>query len=212
MLNMSRHTLKVFFPGRGTASHVSNLSIVVSKCPCCCYGYACVRLCIFSHTHTRARARAHTRAHARTHAHTFLHPNGGHAPCAPHPTPDLRLISTAQGAYSPAAISRAQNYSSTQASTVLPGTRLLLDRESARVGKVPCLGAPIRSIIQSSPGSNPRSLACKSRTLPLSCDAPQDYNKATRLRPDFQQKVLRCTNEREWVGDALKVTEDHRLS
>ena len=34
----------------------------------------------------------------------------------------------------------------TQAFTVLPGTHLLLGRESARVSKVPCLGAQRRSI------------------------------------------------------------------
>ena len=35
----------------------------------------------------------------------------------------------------------ARNYSNTQAFTVLPGTHLLLGRESARVSKVPWLGA-----------------------------------------------------------------------
>ena len=63
----------------------------------------------------------------------------------------------------------ARNYSNTQAFTVLPGTHLLLGRESARVSKVPCLGAHAMSEhIQRSRGSNPRSLACTSRTLPLS--------------------------------------------
>ena len=82
-------------------------------------------------------------------------------------------ILTARGVYSPAAIIGPQNYSNTQAFTVLPGTHLLLGRESARVGKVPCLGAQHRSIIQPSWGSNPRPLACKSRALPLSHDTPQ---------------------------------------
>ena len=40
----------------------------------------------------------------------------------------------------------ARNYSNSQAFTVLPGTHLLLGRESARVSKVPCLGAQRRSI------------------------------------------------------------------
>ena len=40
----------------------------------------------------------------------------------------------------------ARNYSNTQAFTVLPGTHLLLGRESTCVSKVPCLGAQRRSI------------------------------------------------------------------
>ena len=60
-----------------------------------------------------------------------------------------------------------------QAFTVLPGTQSFLGRRSARVGKVPCLEAQCRSIIQRSRGSNTRSLAYKSRTLPLSRDAPR---------------------------------------
>ena len=83
------------------------------------------------------------------------------------------VISTPRGAYSLAATFGAQNYSNTLAFTVLPGTHLFLGRQSARVGKVPCLGAQRRSIIQPNRGSNARSLACKSRTLPLSHDAPQ---------------------------------------
>ena len=65
------------------------------------------------------------------------------------------------GAYSSSAISSAQNYSNTQAFIVLPGTHFLLGQESARVGKVPCLGAQRRGIIQPSWGLNPQSLACK---------------------------------------------------
>ena len=82
-------------------------------------------------------------------------------------------ISTPRGAYRPAAISGAQNYSNTQVFTVLPGTHLLLGGESGRVGKVPCLRAQRRSIIQPSRGPKTRSLACKSRTPPLSHDAPR---------------------------------------
>ena len=66
----------------------------------------------------------------------------------------------------------SSNYSNTQAFTVLPGTHLLLGRESACVGKVPCLGAQPWSISWSSQGLNPWSLACKSHMLPLSHDAP----------------------------------------
>ena len=87
-------------------------------------------------------------------------------------------ISTPRGAYSPAAISGAWNYPNTQAFTVVPGTHLLLGRESARVGKVPCLGAQRRDIIQPSRGSNLWSLACKWRTLPLSYDASIFLRKA----------------------------------
>ena len=52
-----------------------------------------------------------------------------------------------RGAYSPAATSGSQNYLDTQAYTVLPGTHLLLGRESARVDKVPCQGAQRQSMI-----------------------------------------------------------------
>ena len=55
-------------------------------------------------------------------------------------------ISTPWGAYSPAAIFSTQNYSNTQAFTVLPGTHLVLGRESARVSKVPSLEAQHQSI------------------------------------------------------------------
>ena len=50
---------------------------------------------------------------------------------------------------------------------------LRMGQESARVGKVPCLGAQRRSIIQPSPGSNSRALTFKSHRLPLSRDAPR---------------------------------------
>ena len=48
------------------------------------------------------------------------------------------------GSTQPGCHSGAQNYSNTRAFTVLPGTHLLLGRESARVSKVPCLGAQRR--------------------------------------------------------------------
>ena len=102
---------------------------------------------------------------AKRHSADYTQLPPGHRTCS--------FISTTRGAYSPAAISGARNYSNTQAFTVLPGTHLLLGRESARVGKVPCLGAQRLSIIQPSRRSNPRSLACKLRTLSLSHDVPQ---------------------------------------
>ena len=63
-----------------------------------------------------------------------------------------------RGAYRPAAIFGARNYSSTQAFTVLSGTHSLLGRESARVSKVPCLGAHRRSIF-SPAGDRTRDLS-----------------------------------------------------
>ena len=82
-------------------------------------------------------------------------------------------ISTSRGAYNPIAKFPANRTIQTHktAFTVLPGPHLLLG--GARVGKVPCLEAQRRSIIQPSPGSNPRCLACKLCTLPVSHDAPQ---------------------------------------
>ena len=79
--------------------------------------------------------------------------------------------------------------------TVLPGTHLLLGRESARVGKVPCLGAQRRSIIQPSRGSNRRPLACKSRTLPLSHD---DAHNITVLQPDVYSSTAA---QKEYISD-----------
>ena len=76
------------------------------------------------------------------------------------------------GAYSLAAISSARNYSSTQAFTVLLGTHLLLGLVSACVGKVPCQGTQHLGVIQPSRRWNPRSLTCRSRTLPLSHYTP----------------------------------------
>ena len=77
--------------------------------------------------------------------------------------------------------------SNTQAFTVLPGTHVLLGRESARVGNVPCLGAQRRSINEPSRGSNPRSLSCKSRTLSLSHNAETQnlymYRSASEADP-----------------------------
>ena len=52
-----------------------------------------------------------------------------------------------------------------------PGSHFLLGRESACVSKVP--KGKTSEHIQRSRGSNPRSLACTSRTLPLSHGAPQ---------------------------------------
>ena len=52
----------------------------------------------------------------------------------------------------------ARNYSNTQAFTVLPGTHLLLGRESARVSKVPCLGAQRRSTFRAA-GDRTRDLS-----------------------------------------------------
>ena len=91
-------------------------------------------------------------------------------------------LNSSASAHSPAAISGAKNYSNTQAFTLLPGTHTLLGRERARVGKEPSLGAQRGSIIHPSPGSKPRSLACKLRTLPLSHDAQCLYNVLGVLR------------------------------
>ena len=51
------------------------------------------------------------------------------------------------GSIQPGCHSGAQNYSNTQAFTVLPGIHLSLGQESARVSKVPCIGAQRRSIV-----------------------------------------------------------------
>ena len=60
----------------------------------------------------------------------------------------------------------------TEAFTVLYQVSTYSWVESARVGKVPCLGAQRLSTIQPSRRLNPRSLASKLRRLPLSHDSP----------------------------------------
>ena len=48
--------------------------------------------------------------------------------------------------------------------------------------------------IQRSQGSNPRSLACRSRTLPLSHDAPHTAENCIRLRGSFLQLQIARKN------------------
>ena len=60
--------------------------------------------------------------------------------------------------------------------TVLPGTHCTSASKKCTCGQSACLGAQRRSIIQLSRGSNPQSLACKSRALPLSPDGPPPRN------------------------------------
>ena len=64
----------------------------------------------------------------------------------------------------------ARNYSNTQAFTVLPRTHLLLGQESARVSKVPCLGAQRRSTLS----------AAEDRTRNVSLVRRAHYHWATK--------------------------------
>ena len=69
------------------------------------------------------------------------------------------------------------------------------------MSKVPCLGAHRRSvIIKRSRESNPQSVACSSRTLPLSHDAPHLFTKlgwmpmADRLKYQRAVEMYNCLN------------------
>ena len=82
-----------------------------------------------------------------------------------HRTPFIHKPSQLPGEHTVRLPFRRIELFNTQVFTVLPGTHLLLGRESVRAGKVACLGAQRLSIIQPSRRSNPRSLACKSHIL-----------------------------------------------
>ena len=83
----------------------------------------------------------------------------------------------------------ARNYSHSQAFTVLPGTHLLLGRESARVSKVPCLGTQRRSIF-SAAGDQTGDLSLLSRArYPLSHDA----SCVDKHRISWLKNILTCS-------------------
>ena len=106
---------------------------------------------------------------AKRHSPDFTQLPPGHRTCL-----FIRHLNSPGSIYSPAAIFGARNYSNTQLSLhcptrypLTPGWRECTCEQSALPRST------TSEHIQRSRKSNPRSLACTSRTLPLSHDAPQ---------------------------------------